>query len=619
MTALKKVLKKCIAEGPTALDFETTSLVPAEGRARLVSLKNRKVNALVDFDKIKGGFNGCAKLFEKGTWIVFNAGFELRWFMHAGVRPRCLDVPLLRKARLGGGGFSLKQMASWDLDIEMDKTEQAGDWKAKQLTPQQLDYAFGDAVITWDCWHHWADSSDQLHWDGFNTLNDMWPAVIEMEDTGMLIDPKIHSILIKEWEVEKKKRIKRIRKLVGEDEVANLNSDTQWSDYFAARMPDKFLKAWPRTEKSGALSMKGATLKKLAGTVVGTPLEKFFDALAEYKTVSKYLSSFGETLITKAQLAPGNRVRARFNIGAAKTLRFSSSGPNLQQIPRDRELLGKATSVRRSFIAGLGRRLISLDYSGIELRVLALLAGDAQLLQDMIEGDVHSEVAAVIAGHKIDRTTKAGKAARTAAKAVSFGIIYGSGAGGLAVTMRCTIGKAQSYIDFWEKRYPKAFAYRYQMMDEVEKTKFIRMASGCQVYMGKRADLPKCANYPVQHAALAVMAKAIARHKISMDTYRATLPKAQADLTVLLSTIHDALIDEAPTKKAKKVLAIMQEDMEQGFLDVFPGASLDRLVEGQHFHRDQALVVELQLADCVVRHWYASPSRPQQASIFGRL
>jgi DNA polymerase I len=145
--------------------------------------------------------------------------------------------------------------------------------------------------------------------------------------------------------------------------------------------------------------------------------------------------------------------------------------------------------------------------------VLALLSQDDQLLEDMLEGDVHSEVAAVIAGHPIDKSTTEGKKARTAAKGVSFGIIYGSGAGGLAVTMRTSVETAQAYINFWADRYSNAFDYRNTMMAEASSTRYIRCADGGTIYMGKKPDLPKCANYPVQRAALSVMARALIRHK----------------------------------------------------------------------------------------------------------
>jgi len=561
---------------PLALDFETTSLKPADGRARLVSLSNDTTSVLVDFDPIKGGFRSMAEHFT-GTYIVFNAGFEGRWFLDAGHLPTLWDVGYMRRSYLGGGRFRLMDMVAWDLKIEMSKEQQLSDWSAPILSQEQVDYAYLDAHLTWELYRYWTDKMDDQHWLGFHMLNDMYPAVIEMEDSGILMDQAYHKAeLITNWTEVRDTLITTIREFVGADEVSNINSDPQWSDYFARTMQDDWLDVWPRTEKSGRLQMTTKTLKLLAGKCPGTPLEEFFDALSGYKTMSKYLSSFGQSMIDAANKHDDGRIRARFNIGAAKTCRFSSSGPNLQQVPRDKELLGKATSVRRSLVAGRGNLLASLDYSGIELRVLALLTGDEQLLEDMVTGDVHAEVAAVIAGHKIDKTTKDGKAARTAAKGVSFGIIYGSGAAGLAGTMRTSVGRAQGYIDFWQHRYPKAFQLRHDIMDEVTATKFIRMVDGGTVYMAK-PDLPKCANYPVQRAALSIMAKAISRHKASLDSERAA---GRHTGTRMIATIHDALIDEVSSLDAQSCLQMMEQDMIGGYLDVFPGAPIDNLVEG---------------------------------------
>ncbi|MDB4725916.1 DNA polymerase [bacterium] len=584
-TALAQTLRKCIKAGPTALDFETTSLVPAEGRARLVSLCNDHIHALVDFDQIKGGFRAVAHLFEKGTWVVFNAGFEQRWFMDAGTVPKIWDVANMRKAVLGGGNYKLKQLVKWDLDIDMSKEEQASDWGAKVLTQSQLDYAYLDADRTWKLWLHWSKQADMGRWGAFGMINDMVPAVIEMEDSGMLLDVKYHQTLIDAWEKARDERVASIREMVTEDEVKKINSNVQWSDYFARNMPDSFLRGWPRTEKSGHLSMTNETLKMLAGFAArengSNMLTVFLDTLSEYKTITKYLSSFGDTLITKSELSRDKRVRARFNIGAAKTVRFSCSGPNLQQIPRDRELLGTVTSIRRGFVAGLGRKLVSYDYSGIELRVLALLSGDAQLLEDMITGDVHSEVASKVAGRVITKAStkksKADKDARQAAKAVSFGIIYGAGASGLSSTMRTTVHAAEGYIEFWQQRYPKAFDLRYQKMQEAEKSRYIRCIDGGTIYMGKKVELPKCANYPVQRAALSIMARAIARHKASLDEARANRKQR---MTRMLSTIHDALIDEASSRDAEECMEMMFRDMTLGYTDVFPNAPTEELLEG---------------------------------------
>jgi len=220
---------------------------------------------------------------------------------------------------------------------------------------------------------------------------------------------------------------------------------------------------------------------------------------------------------------------------------------------------------------------VSLDYSAIELRVLALLTEDDQLLEDVVYGDVHSEVAAVVAGAPIDKTTPEGKAARTAAKGISFGIIYGSGAGGIAYSMHTSIERAQSFIDYWADRYPRAFDLRNQMMEEARKTGRIRVVDGGTIWMTRKPELPKCANYPVQRAALSVMARAIIRHHASLIDLRKEREYASVRMA---ATIHDALMDEAPKRCAKTVLNLMERDMTAGYLDVFPGAPTEGLVEG---------------------------------------
>lgn len=581
----RQLLRAVAKTGPIALDIETTSLRPSEGRVRLMQFCNDKHRFIIDMFKIRGGLKTLAKDVEKCEVYVFNVGFEGRWLRHANggayKTRQVRDIAHMRRSVLGGGNFSLKLMVLWDLDIAMDKTEQSSNWAAKELTKSQLDYAWWDAAVTWAGFKKWDREMKPHHWGAFHLLNDMWPAVSEMEDSGMKLNSKTHSKLLKAWTAERDDLQKQIRGMVAEDEVKNINSDAQWNDYFAARLPDDFLQGWPRTEKTGRLSMKKEHVLMLAGAAGPGMLRDFFNVIVKYKWVSKYISSFGDTLLNAAALNGDNKVHARFNVGAAKTLRYSCSGPNLQQIPRDQEWHGKRMSVRDSFVAGMGRELVSLDYSGIELRVLGLLANDQQLIDDMVEGDIHSEVASKMMGRTITpascKKNKKDKAARSGAKPVSFGIIYGSAAFGLSNTLGTDVGTAQDYIDFWADRYPNAFDYRNQMMEAAGATGFLPMVDGGTIYVGKRVAMPKAANYPVQRAAWSIMARAIARHKTTLDEERG---HNRQRMTRLLSTIHDALIDEAAKKDGKRLLKLMEHDMVQGYLDIFPGAPIERLVEG---------------------------------------
>ena len=580
--ALRRALDKCRAA--TALDFETTSLRPVEGRVRLAQLRNDEARCVIDFDQIPGGFAACAQLFVPfGPWVVFNSGFEMRWFLAAGATPEIIDVGHLRRARMGGGRFSLADMVLWDLEQKLAKDEQVSNWGAPELSAAQLDYAIRDADVTFELWQYWKEKTTAAHDRAAQLLDDMTLGVIEMEEAGMLLDRRAHKELVRRWEEIRDELAAQVRALIPESEVANLNSNPQFSDFFARIFPDRVLSVWPKTDKANQLEISGEALAKMAGLFPGTPVEAALDALSRYRRIQKYISSFGVTVIDTAARSPDGRVRARFNVGAARTCRFSSSGPNLQQVPRDKKLFDDdedQTRVRKSFIAPAGSLLVSYDYSAIEMRVLALLSGDDQLLEDVVFGDVHSEVAAVIAGHKIDKKTPAGKAARSAAKGVSFGIIYGSAAAGLSITMRTPIEKAQTYIDFWANRYKRAFAYRFEMQEQAQATGYLTMCDGGTIYLGKRnADLPKCANYPVQRAALSVMARAITRHKTTLDRLRGS-GELDPARTLLLATIHDALIDEALETQAEIVKRAMAEDMTAAYVDFFPGAPTDNLIEG---------------------------------------
>jgi DNA polymerase-1 len=571
-----------IGDGIAALDFETTGLRPSESEVRLAQICNDDVWAVIDFWALPGRkFEAYAEWFEDGTWIAFNAGFEYQWFDAADApQVKVIEVAHARRARMGGDQMSLAQMLKLDLGHEMPKDQQVSNWGAESLTPEQLQYAADDALWTWRLWRHWQAKLDECPAarQAQAMLDGLIVPVHEMRETGLLLDQARHRDLVAQWKAKREIFEARIRALVGEAEVENLQSRKQWSDYFGQILPDEYLKHWRRTEKAGQLEIKTSTCKEMATLAGGEgPLAEVLYAIADLTTVNQYLSNFGDKLISMAQASKDGRLHPSYNIARAVTGRFSSSSPNAQQFPRDRELLGDFTSVRLSFIAPPGKRLVSLDYSGIELKVLALLSGDDQLLYDCVHGDLHSEVGSYMAGYKIDKKTPEGKDIRSRAKGVSFGIIYGSGSLGLSGTLRTSLSRAQELIDFWADRYPRAFNLRNTMMTHALNGGYLPMIDGGTIYLGKKPDLPKCANYPVQRAALSVMARAIIRHRARLQD---AADRGRHLGTRMAATIHDALIDEARIEDADEALRWMKEDMVAGYLDIFPGAPTDALVEG---------------------------------------
>jgi DNA polymerase I len=571
-----------IGDGIAALDFETTGLRPDESQVRLAQICNDDVWAVVDFWALEGGaFAPYAEWFSDATWVAFNAGFEYQWFEAADApQVRVIDVAHARRARMGGDQLSLAKLLKADLGHDMPKDQQVSNWAAPVLTQEQLQYAADDALWTWKLWQHWQAKLDE-HPPARQAqamLDALIVPVHEMKQTGLLLDQARHRDLVRLWEDKQAKYEAHLRSYVSEEEVANMRSRTQWSDYFSSILPDEYLDLWPRTEKTGQLEISTGACKQMAAVAGGEgPLAEVLFGIADLTTINQYLSNFGDKLINMAQASPDGRLHPSYNIARAVTGRFSSSAPNAQQFPRDRELLGDFTSVRLSFIAPPRKQLVSLDYSGIELKVLALLAEDDQLLYDCVHGDLHSEVASYMVGHKIDKKTPEGKEARSKAKGVSFGIIYGSGALGLSGTLRTSLSRAQDLIDFWASRYPKAFNLRHTMMNHALVDGFLPMVDGGTIWLGKKPDLPKCANYPVQRAALSVMARAIIRHHARLE---AAASRGRHLGTRMVASIHDAMIDEALTEDAPEALQWMKQDMVAGYLDIFPNAPTDKLVEG---------------------------------------
>jgi len=581
-----KDLLSVMRDDIAALDFETTGFSPADGaEVRLAQICNDTHFVVVDFWALpKRKFAAYAEWFEGVVWLAFNAGFEYQWF-DAADAPQVVvrEVAHTRRALMGGDQMSFAQMAKADLKIDLDKEMQASNWSAKELTEQQLKYAADDALWTWRLWQHWQDKLTERPSASraVEMLDGLILPVHEMRETGLLLDDDMHEELVQLWTDKEEEYTATIRSMVSEEDVPNLRSRVQWSDLLSKHLPDDVLAAWPRTEKSGHLQITVSVCKEMAVNLGGEgPLSEVLWALADLQTVQQYISNFGLKLITMAKADPNGRGRLHpsYNIARAVTGRFSSSRPNAQQFPRDRELLGDYTSVRLSFIAEPGvKQLVSLDYSGIELRVLALLSGDQQLLYDCVHGDLHSEVAAYMAGRKINKKLPDDYALRSKAKGVSFGIIYGSGPAGLAGTMRVPFEKAADLIDFWADRYPKAFGLRNTMRDHAAVDGYLPMIDGGFIYLGKKAPLPKCANYPVQRAALSIMARAIIRHHATLEEEAA---QGRHLGTRMAATIHDALIDEALNTDAVSALHLMKRDMTDGYLDIFPGAPTEGLLEG---------------------------------------
>jgi DNA polymerase I len=576
----KAQIDKCVAviaqSGEVhALDFETTGLRPEDAEVRLTCICGPAGGFVIDhfvsgvpFGKIAG------KLAKACAWAVFNAGFEGRWFDHETDGPDVVlyDVGVMSKAKLGGRPLRLAEQVKRDLGKERDNKElQVSDWSAEVLTQEQYDYGFEDADDTYALWTLWKAALSDAQWNGFLVLNDAWRGTAEMEDTGMLIDAPYHETLIAMWTRRRAAAEIVLRRYTPESVIENLRSKKMLSDFLKTVLDEASLRAWPSTAKAGQLQTTRAQLRQ-ASFRAPYPFSRWLAALMVFNRADKYLSTYGENLLTKQSLSPDGRVHGRFNIAQAITARYSSSSPNLQNIPR-------SPVVRRSFIAPDGTDMVLADYSGVELRVLAEVSDDPQLKQDVIFGDVHAESAITLFRQNRDEflarlkaKDPAAKEMRSKAKGFSFQLTYGAGNTALSLVLRCSDDEAKEYVEAWAARYPRAYALRYKMFDEMMASGLLPIKSGRTVYVHRNdRTLPVAANYPIQGAAADVMYRAVTR----MNEVMWEVPYPAR----MLASVHDELLLLCKEGHGEDLEQRLQEQMRLAWLDIFPNTATDNLID----------------------------------------
>ena len=563
-----------------ALDFETTGLDPETSKVRLTAIFGPAGGYVIDHWKAGPVGDFARDLSAACVWYVFNSKFEGRWFDYAteGPHVQLFDVGHMHKAKYGGGWpHSLAQLTDRVLGKKRDnKALQTSDWNAKVLTPEQYCYAFEDTLDTYLIGDQYQQELTLEQWTGFRVINDAWRGTAEMEDTGMCLDIPYHKTLIAMWERRRKAAERVLRQYTPEHVIPNIRSKKQLSDFIRSTLDTGSGRGWPQTAK-GQLSTTRQTLKQ-ASFRAPYPFSRWLAALMVFNRADKYLSTYGENLINKAMLSPDKRIHGRLNIAAAITGRYSSSNPNLQNIPRSKV-------VRRSFVAPAGAVMVVADYSGVELRVLAEMSNDAQLKQDVIYGNVHAESAITLYDLSAQREDfmaslkdpnhphySRNVELRSKSKAFSFQLTYGAGYGALAVVLRCSDDEAGEFVAKWAERYPAAYNYRHRMFDVMNTTGFLHCASGRTIHVSRNdRTMPVASNYPIQGSAGDVMYRAITRMSVAVERCNYNVR--------MLNTVHDELLLLVEPDFVDDAKAMLEREMKEAWLDIFPGTSTDNLVE----------------------------------------
>ena len=301
----------------------------------------------------------------------------------------------------------------------------------------------------------------------------------------------------------------------------------------------------------GAPSTKEEVLQELA---LNYPLPK---VLLEHRGLAKLKSTYTDKLPTMINRTT-KRIHTSYHQAGTATGRLSSSDPNLQNIPIR---TAEGRRVRQAFIAPPGHRLIAADYSQIELRIMAHLSGDENLLKAFDQGqDVHRATAAEVFGVNLAQVTID---QRRSAKAINFGLIYGMSAFGLARQLNISRKQAAEYIDLYFARYPGVQNYMNQVRHSAAENGYVETHFGRRLYlpeinssngMRRQAAERTAINAPMQGTAADIIKLAM----INVDNW---LQSRQLKSQMIMQ-VHDELVLEVPENEFKQVVVGVKECME---------------------------------------------------------
>lgn len=373
------------------------------------------------------------------------------------------------------------------------------------------------------------------------------PVLAKMERAGMLVDPdRLHSLseglATQITEVERS-----IRDLAG-DETFNIGSPMQLSHvlFDVMGLPTKGLKK----TKRGYYSTNAKVLGDLARD------HEIVRLILDWREKSKIKSTYLDTL---GPLRRGDgRVHTTYNQTITATGRLSSSDPNLQNIPTRSEL---GRTVKTAFSAGEGSVFLAVDYSQIELRLLAHLSGDEHLVCAFNEGeDFHAETAARVFGVPVSEVTPD---LRSRAKAVNFGIVYGQQAYGLSQSLHISMAEARDMIDRYYEAYPGVRTFLDSVVARAKQTGYAETMYGRRRHIPElKAKTPQlrgfgertAMNHPMQGTAADII-------KIAMVRVSRRLEEEGFAAHMILQ-VHDELDFECPVDEVERLTTMVRDVME---------------------------------------------------------
>jgi len=488
--------------------------------------------------------------------VGHNLKYDVRAMERAGMPVRGLAFDTLIASHLleVEQGHGLKEVAQRVLGRQMTDYHSLVRRGRRRLALSELsvsavaNYACADAQSTWLLYRHFAPRIDA---EGARRVFDLEmqlvPVVAAMETAGVSIDRAYLRTLGEGMQAQVAALSEEIYRLAGTE--FNLNSTPQLADLLYNRLGLRTLKQ-TRTRPSTDESV----LKVLARE---HPLP---EKILTYRELTKLISTYVVALDASVNAETG-RVHPSFRQLGAVSGRFSCTEPNLQNLPKD-----GANTIRRAFVAPPGTRLLSADYSQVELRILAHFTEEPALLQAFATGeDVHRRTASEIFDVPREAVTPEH---RRVAKTVNFGLIYGMSAQGLAARLEIPVEQAQEYMDRYFARYPRVKQYMRETIDRGAKNGYVETLLGRRLpARGLQSREPRVRsaterqviNFPIQGTAADIMKIAMVR----------LAPRLEGQRARLLLQVHDELVLEVAEEAVEALTAIVAAAMEEPPVDGF--------------------------------------------------
>lgn len=524
-------------------DLETTGLDPHSGELRLLTLAALDVAAgatvafVVDCYALPRWAETLGPLLADPTRLTLwhNAVFDLTWLLARGVAVGALWDTLLAAQVVNGGVprergyFSLAAVTERELGVSLDKTEQTGDWGAKALTGNQLEYAAHDAAVLLELHaRQQALLVAEGLWEAAQLEFGAVPAVAWLELTGAPFDAE-RWVALSDGAMAAKLAAEDETRALLDDAGLNLDSPLQVKRALAAR----------------GVALGSVDEESLLAVAADEPVVR---ALIAYRSAGKLAGTYGLGFLAHLHPYTG-RIHASYRQVGAATGRMACSAPNLQNIPRD-------PRYRACFRPATGRLLVKADLSLVELCVAAAISRDGRLIAAIVAGqDLHCLTAAALFGTPPEAVTRE---QRAFGKAVNFGTLYGQGLRGLVETAR---GHGLTLSDAEARRFQRRFAQAWpglagwrsrQLRD---RSRVVRTVSGRVRWLDHGAPGTVRANTPIQGTAADGFKAAL--HLLW--TTRERFPTAVAVLVV-----HDELVVECDTADGDGVAAWVSGCLSDG-------------------------------------------------------